>query len=221
MKSLLIRTVVSFCFMLIVPLNVSAVFITDINRSTAASGGVQPAPGPSGSVVIDNDFRIRNWESNTGPVGDGINDETTWVFHYAENNNERAAYTAFENELQTGGTLVQADIWLQLTPMDSLISTDEIELIGLGTIGQDQTDAFANLTVGTLQTVHLNLFDFFSVADVTSYILGRRGIYGASFRDDAIMYTAKMDLRSVPEPASLLLLGVGLLALSGLRRSRT
>lgn len=219
MNRLLCWSGICLGLILLCPLNVSAALITDLNRSYVASGGTAPPPGPEGSVVIDNDFRIRNWADNGGLVGDGIDDETRWVFHFAENNAKRASFLAFENDLLTG-RLVQADVWLQLTPMNIGIATDFFELIDLGVIGMDETDAFDNLQneIGVMHTVHFNLLDFFSPQQLTDYILGRRGILGARFADDAIMYTAKMDLRAVPEPASLILFGAALLGLIGTAR---
>jgi hypothetical protein len=206
---------------LVIPLNASAMFLTDINRSYEASGGSAPAQGTSGSVVFDGDFRVRNWANNVGPVYDGKDDETNWVFHFAENNAERSAFLRLEDDLRsTKGRLVEANVYLELTPMHSLISTDEFQLVGLAPINQHVTSAFSELTVGTMQTVHLNLFDFYDEDELSNYILDRRGIFGASFRDDAILHVAKMDLRSVSEPTSLFLLSTGLLGLWSTRRKQ-
>ncbi len=198
--------------------------------SAYAEGSATPVIQPSGPIINGLDpsdphydtrtsFLIREWGPNPGPVGEGVDDETLWSFNF-----NLISYNAFYlNGLASGKfKIAEADLWLTLWPKDSLVNTDCFELDGLGAIGGCSFAAYNSntfdLPVGGMESVHLNLTDFYSANELRNLLVDQHGIVTAQYADDVIISEAKLQFHVVPAPSGLALLGVGLLGLCASRR---
>ncbi|NET82704.1 MAG: hypothetical protein F6J94_12465 [Moorea sp. SIO1F2] len=151
-----------------------------------------------GQTLHNGDFTIERTGDNT-TLGNGIDEDTSWSFD-------------FYNLATSINDLSQAELILDLTPNNALITTDVFGIIGLDTI---TIDLIRNLPVGTKQSLSLNLLEFYDSGEIVNVFNANSGKIPVFYGDDAIVSRAELSLSTgerVPEPASTL----GILALGAL-----
>ena len=196
---------------------------TPVAIRSLATGSKTPEQAPQGSTLINGDFIIQNWGNNTGPVGDGVDDVTTWVFDFSTDPN----YTEFANWMQAGKPF-RVTMGMKLIPGNVLISTDFVQVDGLGQIGgcvecipvtvspnPGHQDGFGGLAVGEEGTAGFVLTDYYSQEDFAEYFLNNFGRVVVQSADDAIIFQSGMQVSAVPEPSTFMLMGGGLFSLFG------
>jgi hypothetical protein len=172
----------------------TAIGSTDINSVT----------DPAKTLLRNKDFLIQRMNPGKGNLGDGKNEKTWWDFDFS------STLTSITD------TFSSAFLSLTLTP-EFGSNNDGVRIRG-NQYGFDFiTEPFANLTSGQSQTVEINLFDYYSPAQILSYFNDKGGRFKMEYSDDALVSSAELTLgidipnQSVPEPASIL----GLLAIGG------
>jgi hypothetical protein len=172
----------------------TAIGSTDINSVT----------DPAKTLLRNQDFLIQRMNPGKGNLGDGKNEKTWWDFDFS------STLTSITD------TFSSAFLSLTLTP-EFGSNNDGVRIRGNDYGFDFITEPFANLTSGQSQTVEINLFDYYSPAQILSYFNDKGGRFKMEYSDDALVSRAELTLgidiptQSVPEPASIL----GLLAMGG------
>ncbi|XWK88795.1 MAG: PEP-CTERM sorting domain-containing protein [Phormidium sp.] len=163
------------------------------------SGSPTP-PIINGQSLQNGDFLIRPIQDFVLTLGDGIDEHTSWNFDFTNDPN----YEVF-----TGSTdLASAVLTLTLTPKSGLITTDTTGIPGVTGIAIPNIPGIPSL--GQTDTITLNLFDYgFTSQQIMGVFASNNGIIPWVYQDDAIISSARLELKAVPEPTSTL----GLLAL--------
>ncbi|NEP36856.1 MULTISPECIES: PEP-CTERM sorting domain-containing protein [unclassified Moorena] len=175
----------------------------DLTAEAIGSSTPSTILNPSiGQTLQNSDFTI---EKNGDKIlGNGIDEQTSWSFDFSD--------------LATSiNDVLQAELTLDLTPNNVLITTDVFGIIGLDTI---LIAPLSNLSVGTKQSLSLNLLEFYDSGEIVNVFNANSGKIPVFYGDDAIVSGAKLSLSTgerVPEPASTLgILALGALGISSL-----
>jgi hypothetical protein len=220
-KRLSLFLMTTFCAIAF-PFNAWATIIT----STVTADQVNPfyPPGPEKTTLVNGDFTIHDvgGVTNTG-VGDGIDETTTWVFNLGAD----PYYRSYLADIDMGGRIAHAFLWLSLIPKGDILYTDGIQVDGLdmvGGCGECTTHYYPDLfDISSPTTVKLDLLKYYSSSDLVGVIDMTFGYVPLRFGDDSFITSSTLLVHShsysVPEPMSLSLLGLGLIGLASSRRS--
>jgi hypothetical protein len=168
----------------------------------ASAHGSRTPPQLKGQNVLNGDFLIgrhRGQGQEEAETGDGVNEETTWTFYFAED--DPSDFNIFLSDLR--GPLTSALLTLTLTPKDIGIESDGLWIETLPVIGGQNPDIpeiQKNLTIDKTDTVQIELLN--KLPDYSSdAILGvlfgsfpMRGRILMRYNDDAIISEAKLEL---------------------------
>jgi hypothetical protein len=163
-----------------------------------AKGSSSPTTSAVPFSVINGDFTIAQPTMVDGNdvVGDGINEVTTWTLDFAG----RPGYASFV----THPPLTSALLTLTLTPGESFVSTDAFAIGGLPSIN---SPAVQGLSVGSTQTVQVQLLDYYSSTQILGRLTSLSGKLNFIYQDDAVVSFAELKLVSTPEPSTLISAG--------------
>ena len=180
---------------------------SSILLTSEVSGSSTPTPISSATndFLINGDFLITQDPSSCCSVllGDGNNDDTEWVFDFGP-----------DSVLLSGKTLASALLTLTLETTAG-VTTDTIEIVGLGARAASE---IRSLTGGFDGSITFDLLPYYSSIDILENLFDpQSGAIGMIYEDDAIVSYARLELRSIPEPTSLVLMGLGLAGI-GYRR---
>jgi hypothetical protein len=167
----------------------------------ARAYGSPTPPKQKGQNVLNGDFLIGR---NRGPgqeeteTGDGINEETTWTFYFAEDDPEN--FDIFLSNLR--GPLTSALLTLTLTPKDPGISSDGLWIETLPVIGGQNPNLpeIQELPIDDTRTVRIELLNKlpeYSSDAILGVLFGSfpmRGRILMRYNDDAIISEAKLEL---------------------------
>lgn len=176
--------------------------------SAEAFGSTSPTTISGASVgqsTTNGDFTITRTGANT-TLGNGVDEATTWSFDYGM--------------VALSGPLSSAILTMSLTPTSSLFVTDSFRIEGLTGIS---TAVFLGLSLGSLQTVSIDLLDFYTSADIISeFYASPVDQIRMYYQDDAVISYARLDLTTAaaPEPLTATLLIAGLIALFCVNKKR-
>jgi hypothetical protein len=187
--------------MLLIASSASAASISAEAWGSASPPVVHTVPLVNGDFVLTHPYPL------SFPVGDGVDDETRWVFDFAGNPD-------FES-FATTRPLRRAQLTLTLSVGHYWIRSDEVSIEGLAPI---QTPAIQMLPVGVTRTVEIELLGYYSSAEILGRLVAESGSLSMYYQDDAIVSFARLELESVPEPSSFLLVFAGIAALGRIRR---
>jgi hypothetical protein len=202
-------------------------FALALTITDSASGSSEPAQvafPPAPGSVVNGDFLLEPNPGCTGPqtncgfTGDGINDQTTWIFDFTQDPD----YGAF----LASGTLTSASLSLTLTVREMQISTDVVRIRGLDNI----TAQIQQLVVGQTASITFDLLDFYTsnaiLGNLDSTLVGgtvpkNAGELLMLYQDDAVVSSASLSLSTdVPEPAvAVLMLAAMVLGLARTARA--
>lgn len=175
-----------------------------LTSTAIGSTDITSVTDPATTLLRNGDFLIQRMNPGKGNLGDGKNEKTWWDFDFS------STLTSITD------TLSSAFLSLTLTP-EFGANNDGVRIRG-DQYGFDFiTEPFANLTSGQTQTLEINLFDYYSPAQILSYFNDKGGRFKMESSDDALVSRAELTLgigtatQSVPEPTTIL----GLLAISG------
>lgn len=175
-----------------------------LTSTAIGSTDITSVTDPAKTLLRNKDFLIQRMNPGKGNLGDGKNEKTWWDFDFS------STLTSITD------TFSSAFLSLTLTP-DFGSNNDGVRIRGNDYGFDFITEPFANLTSGQSQTVEINLFDYYSPAQILSYFNDKGGRFKMEYSDDALVSRAELTLgidiptQSVPEPASIL----GLLAIGG------
>lgn len=183
----------------------------------------------SGNPVQNGSFLIyRDPDAADLPVGNGIDDRISAVFDFRSD----SFYASFVAALTSGAHLSAARLQLVLTVADPLYLNDQFSLengiyVGEPEIG-DQLSNNPPLDNGISRLVTIDLLKYYTGEQLYNFLsLGGGDFFNDGrivlrYGDDAMVSGAALTLTAVPEPDSLVLVGVGmaLLPLLASRRRR-
>jgi hypothetical protein len=191
----------SLAFLVIAALSILAADSTSASVITDIATGAVPqttATYPLG--VISGDFTYLG--NPAAPIGgDGTDDGVFWSFNFTGDPD----YAAFS------GPILQANFTITLIPRDSLVSSDAFTIIGLPL---SVVPDIPPLSLNVPHTLTFDLLDFYSSAAILGALSGGGGVLQFQYNDDAHVTFAQLDLVSAPEPATIVLVGMGFFALA-------
>jgi PEP-CTERM motif len=163
----------------------------------SATGSATPTPAPAPGSIVNGDFTISQSGIIDGNsvVGDGINEDTTWTLNF------NPGYASFD----TAVPLASALLTLTLTPGEAFVSSDTFAILGLPSIN---SSAVQDSKVGMTQTVHIQLLETYTSAQILDDLKSLSGRLNFEYQDDAVISFASLELQTVPEPSSLALCGI-------------
>ena len=143
---------------------------------------------PDVTAMDNEDFRI---ESNTSdqPVGDGINEQTTWVFDFKGSGNI--------DEFDPDKPLTEAVLKLGLEPRGKHYITDTVRIQGLEGIPypfSPEPLVRQDVLIGVPQKIELDLLDSYSSDEIMDIFKQAKKI-PMLYEDDAIVQSAELILK--------------------------
>jgi hypothetical protein len=161
-------------------------------------GSPSPTTVPVPTPVINGDFTIAQPTVVAGNnvVGDGINEGTTWTLDF------NPGYASFD----TTTPLTSALLTLTLTPGEAFVSSDTFAIATLPSINDP---AVQGLSVGSTQTVQVQLLDYYTSSQILTRLTALSGHLDFIYQDDAVVSFSRLELQAVPEPSTLASAGIG------------
>lgn len=165
------------------------------NIKATAIGSPYPSTVEGGSVVNEdflispNRILIDGKVIKTGSGGDGIDEETSWIFYFSEDPN----FSLFS----LLGTIISATLTLTLTPKHEGISTDFfwIDTLPIIFINTIIPDIEKNPRLNTTITITVNLLNTYSSSDIMRVLANSlTGRIPMHYNDDAIISFAQLEL---------------------------
>jgi hypothetical protein len=163
-------------------------------------------------VLVNGHFLIRrqrNLMCPTGCVpGDGIHDRITGNFNF------QAIDPPGTEALIGGGVIYPARLRLYLLPRDPLIITDGIEILGLPAISPPEITGLPYPGGAAPVTINLLQPGYNASSQIPERLQAGFGSLHIEYADDAYLKKAELHIDNIPEPASLLVAGSGILAVA-------
>jgi len=165
------------------------IFTTPPITATVQGSQTPEVKDPPCAMVINEDFTITPGVFDPGrtlPLGDGINERTSWSFDFAEDPEFQFFSTSFP--------LASALLTLELTPKSSP-STDTFTIGGVSPI---ITPEIQMLSIGVPSTIQIELTNFYHNMALPYILKALHGSIPAFYADDAIVSFAELTLTSFP-----------------------
>lgn len=207
MRWLFLPTFLIFCG--ISPQLASAVSIV------ATAEGSQTPPIVNRPSIQNGSFTVTPIQEGVLPLGDGVDEFTTWIFDFNSDPN----LPAFLNAVATGQPLTSAKLTLTLLPMNSLATdsfsfgADALNVVPRVLTVPNVSVLIGNPTLEQPVTLELNLLtidpNFIPNSTITStQILAAfnsskvRNTLRANYQDDAIISFAQLELGTATSPST-------------------
>ncbi|PON14927.1 hypothetical protein C2W62_26465 [Candidatus Entotheonella serta] len=175
------------CLLIVVLLMPGVVFgdVTNSVIKAIATGSPTPTPATAPNEPLRNgDFLIT--PASSPMAGDGIDEETTWIFDFRSAPNT--------SSFPTSVPLISAQLTLTLEPKED-IETDIIRIAGLGAI---ETSDIRDLELDEKHTIQLELIGPYRSSDILDLLTNEQssGQIHMIYEDDAIISFAQLNLVS-------------------------
>lgn len=157
--------------------------------TAVAHGSPAPdVPSPPPVSLPNGDFTIEANEQTTQPIGNGINEKTTWMFDFRE----APAFNAF----LAGEGLEEARLVVVIVPKEAHVTTDSVKInvAGLPSISLPKMDYQLGLPTAIQFDLLRECQGYDEKGILTAFEQGEHGLIDMLYEEDAIVCHAAMAL---------------------------
>jgi hypothetical protein len=162
--------------------------MSTVITAVAHGSPVPHVPSPPPVLLPNGDFTIEANEETTQPIGNGINEKTTWMFDFREH----PAFNAF----LAGRGLEEARLVVVIVPKEAHVTTDSVKIIDgdLPTISLPRGEYQLGLPTAIQFDLLRECEGYDEEGILTAFKEGEHGLIKMLYEEDAVVCHAAMAL---------------------------
>jgi hypothetical protein len=162
--------------------------VSTVITAVAHGSSAPHVPSPPPVSLSNGSFTIEANEETTQPIGNGINEKTTWMFDFRE----APAFNAF----LAGKGLKEARLVVVIVPKEAHVATDSVKInaADLPPISLPKMEYRLGLPTAIQFDLLKECQGYDAEGILTAFEEGERGLIGMLYEEDAIVCHAAMAL---------------------------